>query len=643
MKIFTLFLLVFSLWPPTLAFSRLSKFRFSVIDQKNSFIADEDKIPFELERGRIYVQAYVNEKGPFRFMVDTGASGIGRADVRLVEEVGLPITGTTTNSDGINTATVNQVGIKSLRIGQLAKNGIEVMSRDYNRNLLSGGQIEYGIIGREFFADYLLTIDYEHKELIVGKDSLKATDPHNLPYSAGEIFRVPLRLGQYDAAGYLDTGSNLEIHLPMEWSQKLSIQNLKPAGEARRANTVFKLFAAELPVTVNIGGNSIVDTQAHFSELAKHINIGSAFFSKNKCVIKIDQKNRLVGMRCKSRNLSDKSVSGSKPSETLVNGRTGNEIDAILTKLSQDGYSGSVLIAKDGSVILQKGYGLADRERNLNNTPDTLFSIASVSKTFTAAAILQLAEKGRLRTSDPISKYLGVFPGEKNQATIHHLLTHTSGLVVGGSTLDESSRKAFIKSMKEAPMESTPGEKYRYSNAGYSLLAAIVEEVSGMSFEEYVDKNIFKPAGMNLTGYVWDKRFDNSPMAVGYSGNNPENLRPEPRQTNIWAQRGPTGVLTTVGDLYKWIKALENNRVLSAASKNKMFTAYFGDEGYGWHVNKTAGGGMLVNRGGGLPEFESELRWYVDDNIVVIFTINNHLGFRRKILEGIEKVISSPN
>lgn len=324
----------------------------------------------------------------------------------------------------------------------------------------------------------------------------------------------------------------------------------------------------------------------------------------------------------------------------VIKGNLGRNIDTVMMRLTREGYSGSILVVKESKIVLRKGYGLADRERNIFNTSDTLFNIASVSKVFTSAAIIQLEEKGKLKTSDYISKYLGTFPKEKSESTIHHLLTHTSGLVVKGASLDYSSRKAFIQSVKDTPAASKPGEKYQYLNAGYSLLAAIVEEASGLSFEEYLYKHIFKPAGMKMTGYVWDSKFKNAPVAIGYRGKKLEELKPEPRDTDVWASRGPEGLLTKVGDLYKWIQALRKGKVLSETAKKKMFTAYTnGDEGYGWHVNRTERGGTMVNRGGGLPAFESELRWYVDESIVVIFTINNHLGFRSPVIKGIEQVL----
>lgn len=322
-----------------------------------------------------------------------------------------------------------------------------------------------------------------------------------------------------------------------------------------------------------------------------------------------------------------------------VKGKTGSEIDAFLTKLSKDGYSGSVLIASRGEIILHKGYGLANRERGIANTPATLYNVASLGKLFTAVAILQLETKGKLKTSDLLSKYLGEFPKEKSEATIHHLLTHTAGLLPDGAQLDYSSRKAFIQSVKDAPAEAKPGEKYRYTNAGYTLLAAIVEEVSGLPFEVYLQRNILDPAGLTSTGFAWDKRFTNSPVAIGYKGKKLDELSPVPPQADVWGARGPGNLITTTGDLYKWVQALRNNVVLAEAAGKKMLTAYVRDEGYGWHVMKTARGTTLARKGGGRPEFESEARWYLDEDVVVLYTINNHIGFRVPIYQGIERII----
>jgi hypothetical protein len=231
-------------------------------------------------------------------MVDTGASGIGRADTSLVEDLGLTVTGTTVNFDGVTSARVETVAIASLRVGRLTRRNVEVPSRDYNAGRSPESKVLQGIIGDEFFSDYLLQLDYTKKEIVLSEGSLKATDAQVLRYNPGEPFVVPFRIGREDAVGLIDTGSALEMHLPLEWAKRLNIKNLKDAGEGRRANTVFKLFSAELPVAVNIGGNKITGTEARFSELARRINIGGMFLARNQCVVTIDQKNYLIQMRC---------------------------------------------------------------------------------------------------------------------------------------------------------------------------------------------------------------------------------------------------------------------------------------------------------------------------------------------------------
>ena len=332
--------------------------------------------------------------------------------------------------------------------------------------------------------------------------------------------------------------------------------------------------------------------------------------------------------------------------DVVVRTPLGERVDQLMTGFAKEGYSGAVLVARGGDVLVRKGYGLADRERGIPNTPATLFHVASVGKIFTAAAVLKLEMQGKLSTSDPISRYLGTFPPEKSGATIHHLLTHTAGLAVDssapGSTtkLDYSSRKAFVQSMKDAPIESKPGEKYRYTNAGYTLLAAIVEEASGQPFDQYLEKNVLRPAGLTSTGFPWDRKLAKAPLAVGYEGSKLEELRPYPRATDVWGNRGPGNLVTTVGDLYQWTRALRGNKVLSAQAREKMFTAYANkDEGYGWHVVRTPRNTTMVRRGGGRPDFESEVRWDLDEDTVLIFTANNDLNFRRRVAPALEQVL----
>jgi CubicO group peptidase (beta-lactamase class C family) len=313
-------------------------------------------------------------------------------------------------------------------------------------------------------------------------------------------------------------------------------------------------------------------------------------------------------------------------------------IDALLTERASRGFSGVVLVEKNGASLFEKAYGLANRGHTVANTIDTRFHVASVAKMFTAAAIMKLEEQGKLSTSDLISKYLGPFDDGETGVTIHHLLTHTSGLVVKGTELDESSPEAFVRSVAKAPRSGKPGAAFVYLNAGYTLLAAIIERVSGEPFDTYLERNLFVPAGMTSTTFVWKVAPGDPRVATGYRGETVATLQAAPLGRDDWGQHGPGGVVTTASDLRRWIHALRDGRVLSAASRTKMFTAHFGDEGYGWHVAKTSRGTRVLHRGGGQPEVASEVRWYPDEDAIIVVLRNEHLDSPTPIADAIEKI-----
>jgi CubicO group peptidase (beta-lactamase class C family) len=297
------------------------------------------------------------------------------------------------------------------------------------------------------------------------------------------------------------------------------------------------------------------------------------------------------------------------------------------------GFSGTVLVVKDGKIILNRGYGLADRERNLPNTTDTVFAIGSLTKQFTATAILQLEAQGRLNTHDFAGKYLGDFPPDKAGITLHHLLTHTSGLISDGANaqLPLGNRDEYIEAVKKTRLRSAPGERFNYSNVGYNLLAAVVEKVSGISFEDYLQQHLFKRAGMRNTGFINKGLRNESLMSVGYepaaigSGNVSRAEKPEPSQ---WDDKGADGVLTSTGDLYKWYRALEGTRILPALSKKKLYTPFLNDNAYGWEVKKTKQGTPVIQHGGDVPGFQSWFAQFPQDKLVVIMLINNRMRWR---------------
>ena len=186
------------------------------------------------------------------------------------------------------------------------------------------------------------------------------------------------------------------------------------------------------------------------------------------------------------------------------------KFDRYLSRIAPFGFSGAFLAARDKKIFFNKGYGMAIREKNISNTADTVFCIGSITKQFTAAAIMMLEMKGKLKTDDSITEYFPDVPKDKQQVTLHHLLTHTAGIVnYVGDDYVIAYRDETVKKALDAPLLFPPGSSYEYSNVGYSLLGATVEIVSGQSYEEYLHEHLFKPSGMFFTGYripKWQER-----------------------------------------------------------------------------------------------------------------------------------------
>src|ERR687896_1467909 len=191
-----------------------------------------------------------------------------------------------------------------------------------------------------------------------------------------------------------------------------------------------------------------------------------------------------------------------------------------------DGTSGTVVAARGGSVAHCRGFGLADRDAKVAARCDTVYDTMSMTKQFTAAAILKLEMMGELRVTDPLSKFVGPVPDDKRTITLHHLLTHTAGLTEGlGGDYEALSRRDMLDGALESELRSAPGTEYSYSNLGYSILAAIVEKASGTSYERFLASHLFEPAGMRHTGYVLTE-WQPEQVAVEYDENGEPKGRP---------------------------------------------------------------------------------------------------------------------
>jgi len=315
-------------------------------------------------------------------------------------------------------------------------------------------------------------------------------------------------------------------------------------------------------------------------------------------------------------------AAGQTDTSVIISGPAGHALDSVLTRYASYGFAGSVLVAKGGTIILSKGYGLADRISHRPNTPGTLFEIGSITKTFTAAAILQLESQGRLRTTDSLSSYLGPFPAAKAAATIHHLATHTAGLLQDGALLEDvSTRDRFIESVKRTAPESPPGEHYRYTNAGYSVLAALVEVVSGQTYEDYVRQHLFAPAGLASAGFRGANARSDARLARGYLGP-PGETRESLAVDLPWGTRGAGGIIASVPDLYRWVLALADTLVLSDSAREKMFYPR-PNEGYAWRVTTDSSGLPFISKGGGMPQYAGHILRYPSEDLVIIWASNN--------------------
>ncbi|RTY89149.1 serine hydrolase [Flavobacterium sp. GT3R68] len=286
-------------------------------------------------------------------------------------------------------------------------------------------------------------------------------------------------------------------------------------------------------------------------------------------------------------------------------------------------FSGTVLVTKNGSVLLKKAYGLADYEWNIKNTVDTKFQLASVTKQFTATAILQLVEKGKLSLNDHLSKFFPDYP-KADSVTIHMLLSHTSGLALGFKELALStitSDSAYSK-IKKMPYEFSPGTKTAYSNIGYYLLAKIIEKVSGEKYAVFLRKNIFDKVGMKNTGVsnndsiISKKAKTYCRTEKGFIHNPYINW-----EVNI----GHDGVYSTVEDLALWDNALYGTTILSKEMKKLMFTPYSSENwGYGFIINPFYNHGhQLIAHDGGFFGTMTSFNRFTDDKLFVTVLSNN--------------------
>lgn len=303
--------------------------------------------------------------------------------------------------------------------------------------------------------------------------------------------------------------------------------------------------------------------------------------------------------------------------------------DSLMRAYDGDVPGASLLVLRDGAAVVRQSYGLADLERGIAAAPETNYRLASITKQFTAAAILLLLEDGSLELDDGVREWLPSLPASNDPVTLRHLLTHTSGLVdyeeIMPADLEKPLRDADVLKLLEgeARLYFAPGRKWRYSNGGYALLALIVERASGQSFPEFLRQRIFLPLGMqNTLAYVQEgPRVPN--RAYGYSRRGGEWTRTDQSLTS--SVLGDGGIYSSIDDLARWDAALYDGRLLSDESRRLAFTPWMKSDdpavayGFGWRIT----GETLWHSGETIGFRNVVVRWPERRLTVIVLTNRN--------------------
>lgn len=332
-------------------------------------------------------------------------------------------------------------------------------------------------------------------------------------------------------------------------------------------------------------------------------------------------------------------------SGTNLHSQSESAYETILAQEFEAYQSGaSVLVAKRGEILFRGAIGLANLDQKVQNTAEHIFRIGSITKEFTAVAVLQLQEQGKLELSDPIHKYLPDYPEQGRGITIEHLLTHTSGIKnytgmaeVAHLQSTEARPKQIIKVFKDAPMESTPGTVYQYNNYGYVLLGAIIEQASGMSYEAYLEQHIFEPAKMQHT-YFGEAKAPLKGRATGYQMQDGKFAKAP--YLNMAIPYAAGALLSNVDDLYTWVKALQGHQLLDKSSLRKALSPHQLEDGskipygYGFQLDEMYGK-KVVGHDGVIQGFLAYALYLPEEDLFVAVlsncTCKNPVGTANKL------------
>lgn len=365
-----------------------------------------------------------------------------------------------------------------------------------------------------------------------------------------------------------------------------------------------------------------------------------------------------------------------------------NSVESLMALYAEEGqhnriespFNGVMLVTKNGKVLLKKAYGFSDKDKNINLTTDSRFLIGSVSKQFTAMLVMQQVENGTIALDKTINDYLPYFPKDKGkELTIHRLLSHTSGLphyeglrrlnIPLNTFIKEAiTVKSYAQIIGKMDLINKPGTQFYYSSMNYVLLGAILEQVSGQSFSQLLQEKIAKPLKLNNTGFA-DNDYVENHVAKGYTfreGGFFESLffdvKGEYKESKFRHQSTAYttgGMHSTVDDLYLWTEAIKQNKILSKAMTDKMFTPNLGGYGYGWFINHETmirfnPSIQLISHGGSLEGYSSNVALYKDGTTVIYLanvapvgsirlTMNMHLAAQEIEVDEFVRDIKLPN
>ncbi|MBU1219180.1 serine hydrolase [Myxococcota bacterium] len=322
----------------------------------------------------------------------------------------------------------------------------------------------------------------------------------------------------------------------------------------------------------------------------------------------------------------DKNESTVPEKQVTVDPRV-QKLDVLMSAfVEKDKFSGVVLAMREDKVLYGKAFGYANRQHEIPNTMDTKFRIGSVTKQFTSALVLKLVEAGKISLEDKLDKFIPDYP-TGNRITVRHLLSHTSGIV--NFTDDKEYPKIMsqkhtmdelINLFKSRPLEFEPGSKFKYCNSGYILLTFIIEKVTGKSYDKALAEIILKPAGLNNTGYAFNKIIIKK-MASGYSIGSDGNFE-NASFNHMSIPQGAGGMYSTAPDLCKWDRALRNGSILNENSLKELYTPVKGQYALGWIVTKLHDSDVIMH-GGGINGFVSYFLRYTADKTCIVVLSNN--------------------